>query len=140
MINAYHRTGQNAELFTANLADVSAGLQNGRGTLGMLLADTTMAIQIKKTVDSLYNTLSNTATASQNLTLFSDKLNNNRGTIGMLLTDTLMAEQVEASIANINRGTQDLEETVQKVNNSWLLNLFGGSKKAKEKKKEDSLR
>ncbi len=140
MINAYHRTGQNAELFTANLAEVSSGLQSGRGTLGMLLADTTMALQIKKTVDSLYNTLSNTATASENLTLFSDKLNNNSGTLGKFLTDTAMAEQVERSIANISRGTEDLEETIQKVNNSWLLNLFGGKEKNKNKKKEETLR
>lgn len=138
MINAYHRTGQNAEQFTANLAEVSAGLQNGQGTLGMLLADTTMAIQIKKTVDSLYNTLSNTATASQNLTLFTSKLNNDKGTLNKILTDTVMAAQVEQSIANISRGTADLEETVQKVNNSWLLNLFGG--REKNKKKEETLR
>ena len=137
MINAYHRTGQNAELFTENLAKVSHGLQNGRGTLGMLLADTVMADRIKMTVDSLYNTLSNAATASDNLTVFSNKLNNEGGTLGKLLTDTLMAEQVERSIANISRGTEDLEETIQKVNNSWLLNLFGGSKKDKDKKDEN---
>jgi phospholipid/cholesterol/gamma-HCH transport system substrate-binding protein len=138
MINAYYRTGQNAELFTANLANVSNSLQNGKGTLGMLLTDSIMANQFRNTLDSLETTLGNTSQTTQNLMEFSNMLKNEKGTIGKLLTDTVMAQQVETSINNINRGTQDLEETVQKVNNSWLLNLFGG--KDKDKKKDESLR
>ena len=140
MIRAYYRTGQNAEQFTSNLAEVSEHLYNGKGTLGKLLVDSTMANQLQYAVDSLQNTLGNTAQATQNLVDFSAKLNNNNGTLGRLLTDTIMADQVEQSIMNIKRGTDDLEATVQKVNNSWLLNLFGGSDKDKEKDKKESLR
>lgn len=138
MISAYYRTGQNAELFTANLASVSKSLQNGQGTLGMLLTDSTMANQLRSTLDSLEKTLANTATTTENLEEFTSMLKSKDGTIGKLLTDTTMAQQVETSIRNINRGTEDLDETVKKINNSWLLNLFGG--KDKEKKEEGTLR
>lgn len=139
MINAYYRTGRNAEEFTGNLADLSYQIQNGKGALGKLLADSAMANQLQNSIDSLEFALSNTASATQNLVEFSNKLNNNNGTIGRLLTDTVMAVQVEQSISNIKRGTDDLEQTVQKVNNSWLLNLFGG-KDEKKKEEKESLR
>src|SRR5690606_40395064 len=67
-----------------------------------------------------------------NMVEFTEKLNNNKGTLGKLLNDSIMAENVEQSILNIRRGSDDLEVTIQRINNSWLLNLF--SKKDKENK------
>lgn len=136
MIMAYYRTGKNAEHFTQNLATVSDQLQNGKGTLGKLLVDSTFSNQIQGVADSLQSTMAHTAKVTENLERFTQNLNNKESTLGKLMTDTVMAEQVEQSILNIKDGSDDLEATIQKINNSWLLNLFNGKDKKGEKQAE----
>lgn len=139
MIEAYSNTGQNVELFSQNIVNISHQLQKGEGPLGKMLSDSTMARQLQNSMEALESTIANTSEATQGLADFSEKLNNNSGTLGKLLTDTVMAERVEQSIMNIQRGSDKLEVTMEKINDSWLLNLFGGKEK-KEKGKEESLR
>lgn len=133
MIKAYSETGDNIRAFSQQLVSISGQLQNGEGTLGKLVMDTAMASQFQNAVKNLESTIDNTSAVTHNMVEFSEKLNNNNGTLGKLLNDTVMAENVEQSILNIKRGSDDLEVTIQRINNSWLLNLF--SKKDKESKK-----
>ena len=133
MIKAYAATGNNMRQFSDQLVNISDQLQNGEGALGKLMVDTTMATQLQSAVKNLESTIGNTANVTHNMVEFSEKLNDNNGTLGKLLTDSIMAENVGQSILNIRRGSDDLEVTIQKINNSWLLNLF--SKKDKENKK-----
>lgn len=139
MVRAYSETGDNMRQFSDRLVSISNNLESGEGALGKLMMDTAMAAQFENAVKNLESTIDNTASATQNIVEFSEKLNNNNGTLGKLLNDSAMAENVEQSILNIRRGSDDLEVTIQKINNSWLLNLF--SKRDKEDKKAaESLR
>lgn len=139
MLQAYSQTGQNAEMFSQHLVEISTHIQQGQGALGRLIADSTMGIQLQNSMEALEKTIENTANATQNMADFSEKLNNKEGTLGKLLTDTVMAERVEQSVLNIKRGSDKLEVTMEKINDSWLLNLFGG-KEDKGKKKNETLR
>ena len=132
MVQAYAQTGENVRQFSHQLVNISSQLQRGEGALGKLMMDTTMATQFQNAIKNLESTIDNTANATHNMVEFSEKLNNNNGTLGKLLSDSVMAENVEQSILNIRRGSDDLEVTIQRINNSWLLNLF--SKKDKESK------
>jgi|SRR5690554_3090281 len=132
MVKAYSETGDNMRHFSNRLAKISDQLQSGEGALGKLMMDTAIATQFENAVKSLESTVDNTANVTSNMVEFTEKLNNNNGTLGKLLNDSIMAENVEQSILNIRRGSDDLEVTIQRINNSWLLNLF--SKKDKENK------
>jgi phospholipid/cholesterol/gamma-HCH transport system substrate-binding protein len=139
MVKAYSETGDNMRHFSNRLSKISDQLQSGEGALGKLMMDTAIATQFENAVKSLESTVDNTANVTSNMVEFTEKLNNNNGTLGKLLNDSIMAENVEQSILNIRRGSDDLEVTIQRINNSWLLNLF--SKKDKEiKNSSEALR
>ena len=46
-------TAENAAYITSDLADISGSLRDGKGTLGMLLMDTTMAGDVEQTLDNI---------------------------------------------------------------------------------------
>lgn len=136
MIYTLQKSGDNALEITNDFAEITQSTKQGEGALGKLLVDETLAIRLESMLDSLQEAGNNAALLSDRLIEFSNKLNNTEGALGKLLTDTAMAKDMHQTLLNVKAGSDDLEETIQKVNNSWLLNLFGGKDKEEEKKQK----
>lgn len=136
MIYTLQKSGDNALAITNDFAEITASTKAGEGTLGKLLVDEQMSRQMGAVLDSLQKAGNNAAALSRQLIEFTDKLNNTESPVGKLLTDTTMAKDMEETLLNIKAGSDDLEATIQKINSSWILNLFGGKEK-KEKKEEE---
>ncbi|HMG37116.1 MAG TPA: MlaD family protein [Blastocatellia bacterium] len=81
-----------------NVNGVVAGLKQGRGTVGMLLTDQTLANQLR-------NSLS---TSASNLQDVMAGLKEGRGVAGMLLTDEALAGQVRDVVKNVNQASADI--------------------------------
>lgn len=117
-------SGDNALEITNGFARITNDVQAGKGMLGKMLVDEEMAGQMTALLDSLELASNNVATLSRQLNEFGRKLNNSEGPVGRLLTDTTMAGNLEKTLLNLKAGSDDLEGTLQKINNSWILNLF----------------
>ncbi|WP_316928170.1 MlaD family protein [Gillisia marina] len=61
MLSTLNVTNENAALLTADLLKITNKIIEGKGTLGVLIADTTMAGNIKETIDNLRTTIESTS-------------------------------------------------------------------------------
>ena len=134
------KTTRNTTQLTNNLNETIKNLNDGKGTAGKLLTDDNMSQDIDVIMDSLKSSTVKLNQITANIKQFSEKLNNNEGTIDLLLTDTTMAENVALTIYEARQRAAELEESIEIINNSWVLNLFGGKKKDKKKDKVKSQR
>jgi phospholipid/cholesterol/gamma-HCH transport system substrate-binding protein len=135
-VGSFEETSENTRIITSEVAETARKLNSGEGVVPLLLTDTVMASRLTSTMDSLQRASYSLAATSRELEVFASRLNNKEGAINLLLTDSLFAQDLYKALRNVEEGTRDLDEVVETVNQSWLLNLFGGSDKNNSKKKK----
>jgi phospholipid/cholesterol/gamma-HCH transport system substrate-binding protein len=118
-------TSNHLELLTQKMV-------NGEGALGKLVFDDSMAQQTTRLMDSIVYASHKISQASNELNTFAEKLNDGKGTIDMLVNDTTVEKDVEESIQNVKARSRELEETIDRVNNSWIINLFSSRDRNEE--------
>ncbi|MGK7389744.1 MAG: MlaD family protein [Candidatus Cyclobacteriaceae bacterium M2_1C_046] len=114
--------------FTTEINEMAENLNEGDGLATKLIYDEEWAHDVGATLDSLHKTSTMMTKAGRDMKIFMDKLNSEKGAIQKLLNDSTMAKDLHQTIINIKKGTQDLDEAINTVDNSWILNLFGGNK------------
>ncbi|UII19741.1 MlaD family protein [Fulvivirga ligni] len=135
MIASLEQSSKNAAAITRQVEGAAYKINNGNGLIAKALSDSTWGNKIDYTLDSVYYAGESIAQASRELKVFMQKLNDSKGAIDKLLNDSTMAKDLEQTIINVKKGTDDLDEVMNTINNSWLLNIF--SKKDKDEKKNN---
>jgi phospholipid/cholesterol/gamma-HCH transport system substrate-binding protein len=133
----------NSEIITKQLAEIMVNINQGQGTLGMLIKDSTIADNISQTIknfkkssegldetidttkenvfafmESLKITASKTEIASMHLGEIMVKINSGQGTLGMLIQDTVTAKNLNNTIINLNSSSKGLEENIEALKHS----------------------
>lgn len=134
ILNAYNRSGKNVVEITDDFVYLSSKVRKGEGSLGKLMVNESIYDGLEGMVDTLRVASRNAVVATDEIVAFSQHLNNKEGTVGRLLTDTSMAVNINQTLAEISDAAVGIESTTEKINNSWLLNLFIGKDKKKESK------
>lgn len=124
MLSTLNVTNENAALLTADLLKITNKILEGKGTLGVLIADTTMAENIKETIDKLKATSQGTSNTMYNLNKVIAKIDMEESVAGVLLNDTLAGQQIrlvldnlEQSSKEINSVTEDLGGMIAEIKN-----------------------
>ncbi|MCC9137495.1 MlaD family protein [Pontibacter silvestris] len=116
MLATLQRNNENLVSITEDFKELSAGLTNGKGTVGALLTDSTLANNLRTMVTNLQQTSANSARASQALTQFTSKLNTPGGLANELLTDTAVFNKLQASVAQLEQATTSASAMVENLN------------------------
>ena len=106
IMETIQKTGNNAEKITAELTKTIDKINNGEGTIGMLLNDKELVTQLKLTVENAQATSRNAAAFTRDLSTIVRGAKNGEGTLGMLLADTTMAGSLKATVSNLRLTTQ----------------------------------
>lgn len=125
-IKLMETSGENAKKFTSEIAVVAKELNDGDGLVPKLIDKKEWASDVDATLDSLHKTSQMMTEASRELRIFMKKLNKEKGTVEKLLADSAMAQDLHQAIINFKQGTENLDDAINTVDNSWILNLFGG--------------
>lgn len=91
---------------TDNFKILTDRLINGEGTVGAVLNDSTMAIQIRQIVANLNQTVANTTQASRALNQLTGQLSQEGTLINDLLTDTVVYANLQTAVAQLQGITQ----------------------------------
>lgn len=112
MMSTLHVTNENAARLTADLLKVTQALNNGDGSLGRLLNDTTMGADLGKSMKNL-------TAASQRLNRLlirieqlTDSGNFSRSVAGKLLMDSLTGQGVDTLLKNLQQSGKILANTM----------------------------
>lgn len=122
----------NAGIITAQLAQFTYNMNNGKGTLSKLMTD-------KEVASNIQNTLANLETSSNEFATFTTKMNNGKGALSKLVTDEKMGKMIDSSLTNVKAGTEGLNEVIEAAKHNFLLRGYFNKKKKEEDKKLEEL-
>ena len=115
MLSTLNKTNENAALLTADLLQVTDALKKGKGTLGRLLNDTTMARDLEQTIRNLRIASSNANKTINQLNILIDEQNYKKSVAGVLLADSLMGERVKTTLVNLERSSEEIASMSKKL-------------------------
>lgn len=138
------------QLNNKNLVDITSdfrllarNLVDGKGTIGTLLTDQSVADDFKSIVVNLQNTTASANTMIEDLNNFSNKLNSKGGLADKILTDTVVFSKLQASVTELQKTaasaallTENLNQaSAQLTKNDNAVGLLLNDKKTAEQVK-----
>ncbi len=124
MLNTLSTTNQNAAKLTADLLKITNDINNGNGTIGVLIRDTTMANDLKATIHYLKITTKKTSETIDNLNNQIASLDNKNNVIGVV-KDTAVANKIKKVVDNLNKSSQEINKVVTNLN-ATVVNIKDG--------------
>jgi len=163
IIVSLQATSVNAEVITLQLAEIMTNINNGQGTLGRLIQDSTVAENINQIIGnfktssegldetikvtqenafafmkSLQKTVAKTEVASNQLGEIMTKINSGEGTLGRLIQDTTLATNLDVTVINLKESSVGLNENMEALKHNFLFRGYF-KKKAKEEAEKKRL-
>jgi phospholipid/cholesterol/gamma-HCH transport system substrate-binding protein len=124
MLTTLNTTNQNAALLTADLLKITKEITEGKGTVGILINDTVMANDLKKTMRYLKITSQGTSESVVKLNQLITNLNKKDNVVGVL-SDTVVANQIKTIAINLQKSSHEINKVVENLN-ATILNVKDG--------------
>lgn len=116
MLKTLQKNNENLVAITGNFKILSEQLVAGKGMLGAMLKDSTMAASIRASLHNLQAATSSAAVTLNQLNQFTAKLNTKGGLADELLTDTITFNRIKTSAAKFQQAATNANELVQNLN------------------------
>jgi phospholipid/cholesterol/gamma-HCH transport system substrate-binding protein len=130
-LNNLDQTTHNAAVASGDIRAMTAGIRNGKGSVGRLLRDT----QIVKNLIALSgNMKAATDTISRLSARLGYKIDHGNGPLNMFLTDTAAANNLRAALVNIRLGTGNFNQNMIALQHNFLLRGFFKNKEKERQK------
>lgn len=124
LLNTLNKTNNNAARLTENLLTITEEINDGKGTVGLLLNDAEIAKDLKETMRYLKISGRETANATKNLNRLLQSMNNKDNVIGVL-NDTAVANSIKTIVSNLDNSTVEINKVVTNLNKT-ILNIKDG--------------
>lgn len=124
LLNTLNKTNNNAAHLTENLLTITEEINDGKGTIGLLLNDAEIAKDLKETMRYLKISGRETANATKNLNRLLESMNNKDNVIGVL-NDTAVANSIKTIVSNLDNSTIEINKVVTNLNKT-ILNIKDG--------------
>jgi phospholipid/cholesterol/gamma-HCH transport system substrate-binding protein len=139
ILKTLQQNNENLLAITGDFKLLSRKILQGKGTVGTLMADSMMAVELRNSMHNLQTATQSAANLAQQLNTFGQKINTKGGLADKLFTDTATfnrikaaANQFQQAATNANAITVNLEKTTNKLNTDdniigYLLNNKKGA-------------
>jgi phospholipid/cholesterol/gamma-HCH transport system substrate-binding protein len=131
----------NLDALTRNMDEIIADIKAGKGTIGELLTDSSIASNINEAIDKIKHigiaadTLS--VQISAVITSVNNEINSGQGAVNALLKDQRVKTDLTKSLNNIEQGTKAFNDNMEAIKHSFLFR--GYFRRVERQKKQDSL-
>jgi phospholipid/cholesterol/gamma-HCH transport system substrate-binding protein len=124
LLTTLSKTNTNAALLTENLLTITKKINDGKGSIGLLLNDAEIATDLKETMNYLKISGRETAIATKNLNKILESMNNKDNVIGVL-KDTAVANNIKTIVSNLDRSSLEINRVITNLNKT-ILNIKDG--------------
>lgn len=140
IMKTLQKNNENLLAITTDFKTLGHQILAGKGTVGALLADSSMGMQLRAAMRNLQTTTSTASKMANQLNAFSQKMNTKGGLADKLLTDTVAYNRIQESVAKLKEAannatvlTNNLNKASNKLNSNdnilgVLLNDPNGAK------------
>lgn len=143
MMKTLQQNNENLLSITGDFKLLSHKILEGKGTVGTLMADSTMAVELRNSMRNLQTATQSAALLAQQMDAFSKKINTKGGLADKVFTDTSVfnrlkssAAQLQQAAANATAITANLQKASGKLNSDdniigYMLNSQKGADQVK---------
>jgi phospholipid/cholesterol/gamma-HCH transport system substrate-binding protein len=141
MMTMLQTSNKNILEITNNFRSISHKLDSGKGSLGGLINDNELLINLQHTISNFKNTSHKTDIAVDNISAFTYRLNHDTGFVNKIISDTSLyqsllgsSSELKAMLASLGMFTNELKNAGEKLNQneSTLGMLMNDSTVAKD--------
>lgn len=116
MLQTLNVTNENAALLTADLLKITDGIIEKKGTLGMLLYDSTIAKDFQMTLKNLRSTTWQINQASTKINATLNDLDRSDGLLAQITSDTLVFKKLDETMNNLQFASDELTKITGRLN------------------------
>jgi phospholipid/cholesterol/gamma-HCH transport system substrate-binding protein len=123
MLKTLQQNNQNLLAITSDFKLLSHKILQGKGTVGTLMADSSMAVELKASMRNLQTATASAALMATQLNKFSQTLNTKNGFANKLFTDTATFSKIKGAVAQLQQAatnastlTSNLNKASEKLN------------------------
>ncbi len=120
MLETLNTTNDNAAMLTSDLLKITNNINKGKGTLGMLIKDEKMALDVKQTVVNLKTASANASSTIRELKNIINAINYEESMASVLLSDTISANKMRSIIANLEKSSFGVDSVITNLNDVVL--------------------
>jgi phospholipid/cholesterol/gamma-HCH transport system substrate-binding protein len=149
--NNIESTLKNLEQTTANTSEMTGGLddlvlriKHGKGNLGLLMKDTTLAYNLSEAISKIRQASDNanqvTVQMNKMINDMNGDLHKGKGIVKLLLNDSVTAKNLSLSMENIRKGTDGFNQNMEALKHNFLLRGYFKNLEKQKQKKADTIR
>ena len=128
MLNTLNTTNKNAAILTADLLKITSSINEGKGTIGMLINDTEMASNLKNTSENLKMASEQTSKTINQINTIISSIHYNKSVASVLLSDSISANKLKLIITNLEKSSVEINEVVSNINTvAFKINKGNGT-------------
>ena len=116
MLKTLQQNNQNLLAITGDFKVLSRKILQGKGTVGALMADSLMGVQLRNSMSNLQAITSSVLRVAGQLNRFSDKLNRQDGLVDKLLTDTVTFNRLKSAVTQLQKTASSASELTDNLN------------------------
>ncbi|QCX39382.1 MCE family protein [Aureibaculum algae] len=117
MMSTLNTTNENAALLTSDLLKITTEVNQGKGTLGMLINDESLALNIKETFLTLKSASISASETIDKLNKIINSVNYNESVAAVLLSDSISAKKMKSIIQNLDYSSSKIDSVLTNINN-----------------------
>ena len=116
MLTTLNVTNENAALLTADLLKITTEILEGKGTVGLLINDSLMAKDLKRTIYELKNASTSASQAITELKDIISAMNHSETVAGVLLADSISGRKMKVIMDNLEKSSIQIGEVSENLN------------------------
>lgn len=117
ILSTLNATNDNLSILIAGLLKITNKMNEGEGTLGVLLNDTVMSQDIKKAIQNLKFTSQNASKSISELNnIIASVKDNDKTVLGKLINDTLSGDQISNTLINLESSSKEIKGVLDNIN------------------------
>lgn len=113
MLSTLNVTNENAALLTSDLLKITNKVLEGKGTLGVLVSDSTLAKNIKLSLKNLQETSRQANIAMRKINSELSKISIEESLAGTLLSDTISRNRMEKILVQLDSSSENIVQVTQ---------------------------
>jgi phospholipid/cholesterol/gamma-HCH transport system substrate-binding protein len=122
MLETLNTTNQNAALLTSDLLKITSAINQGKGTLGMLIKDPELATNLKQTVFNLKIASADASTTIKDLKNIVSAINYDGSLASVILSDSISANKMKTILTNLKKSSKQINTLTENLN-ELILNF-----------------
>jgi len=120
MLSTLNKTNENAAFLTVDLLKITSAINDGKGTLGVLLNDSVMASDLKQSIGNIKKLSSSASKTIDDLNEIISSVDYDNSLAAVLLSDSISANKIKTIISNLEVSSKEINLVITNLNDVVL--------------------